>query len=163
MYSGKNPLNMLLALLLLCSTIFAAPIATTIDSLEATTTSSKVVGGLSILLGLFVAFFGYKLFRVNVEPDSGYSNRELLLLLVPFIVGLIGGFIAYKLWRFGLSLIGALGGAALAMIILSFGTNGLITSETGRIIFVIVCAFIGGAVIQFFEKPVIIGSTALLG
>ena len=73
---------------------------------------------------------------VKVEPTSGYSDREWLILLVPSGVGILGAFIALKLWRFGLSSIGGLGGAALAITILSMGANGLINTDIGRFIFV---------------------------
>ena len=100
---------------------------------------------------------------LRVEPASGYGNRDLLLLLVPAAVGLIGALIAYRLWRFGLSLIGALGGASLANLLMNMGLRNALPSDTARIVFVIAVAIIGAIVIHFVEKPAIISCTALLG
>jgi hypothetical protein len=145
-------------------------------------TEAKVVTGLSIIGGLFLAFAGYRLFKatlflvgfiafadiaywilVRVEPQTGYANRNLMMLLVPIGAGIIGGLIAFKLFKFGLSLIGALGGATLAIIILSMKNNSLIETDTGRILFVLGMALIGGILIHFVERPAIIVSTSLLG
>lgn len=100
---------------------------------------------------------------IRVEPESGYANRDLLLLLVPAALGLLGAFIAYRLWRFGLFLIGALGGASLANLLMNMGLRNVLPTDTARIVFVIIMAILGGFLIHFIEKPAIICSTALLG
>ena len=94
------------------------------------------------------------------------------MILVPIVAGIIGAIIAYKLYRVGLSIVGFLGGAALALLLLSFKTNGIIKSLTelgiidvdyGRVIFIVVLGVVGAVLINFFEFPVIVGATALLG
>ena len=162
------------------------PVASQANQLESIakngSTEGKVVAVIAILVGAFVAFTGYKLFKAalfisgfilfaditliimtRVEPSGGYANRDLLLLLVPAGVGLIGGFIAYRLWRLGLTLIGALGGATCGAILLNLGVRNAIQSDTSRLVFIIAFAILGAIIIHFIEKPVIIGSTALVG
>lgn len=145
-------------------------------------TEGKIIAVLSMLVGLFVAVAGYRLFKaalfiagfimfsditfaimVRVEPTSGYANRELLLFLVPCAVGVLGGFLAYRLWIFGLSIIGALGGGTVAALLLNMGVRNALSSDAGRIVFVIAFVILGAVIIHLLEKPVIIISTALLG
>jgi hypothetical protein len=67
------------------------------------------------------------------------------------------------IWRLGLAAIGALGGFGLALFILSWSSNGSISSGTGRTVFIAVLAIIGSIVIQFIEKPFLIISTSFAG
>jgi Domain of unknown function (DUF4203) len=161
----------------------AAQASSTVDTAGSYLNGQSIVAGiLLILAGIAVTFFGFRLFKpclaiagfllftmigyiilTRVEPSGGYANRDTVLLLGPLAIGLIGALLSLKLVRFGISVIGALGGAALALFILSWKSDGLISSEAGRIIFICLCAVIGSLVIHWFEKPVVIVSTSMLG
>lgn len=67
------------------------------------------------------------------------------------------------LWRLGLFAIGALLGFTLANFILGLTTNGLIQSDTGRIVFLILMSLAGGIAILFLEKPLLVIGTAFPG
>ncbi|KAJ3275409.1 hypothetical protein HDV01_000701 [Terramyces sp. JEL0728] len=140
------------------------------------------IGVIAIVGGLFLLFSGFKLFRaalylagfvffanlayylmVKFEPSGGYSNRDTWLLVVPIIAGIVGGFIAQAVWRFGLSLIGFCAGGALAILILSLKDGGLIPSEAGQIIFIVAVGIICAVVIHWIEVPAIIIGTAIIG
>jgi hypothetical protein len=97
----------------------------------------------------------------KVAPPEGYS--DVIMITIPIVTGLLGALIAYRLWRFGLSLVGFLGGSALALILLSTKTGGLIESPMGRVAFVIALGIIAGILIHFLEIPVLIGSTSIAG
>ena len=145
--------------------------------------AAKAIAGISIAIGLFIAFTGYRLFKaalaiagfvafadlayfilVRSESSGGYgANRTLILILVPILAGLLGALLAYKFYKVGLTLIGFLGGASLGVIILSLKQDGIITSDVGRVVFIVIMGVIGGVLINIFEKPMIMGATALLG
>ncbi|KAL2917735.1 hypothetical protein HK105_202608 [Polyrhizophydium stewartii] len=137
---------------------------------------------LAILLGGFMLVSGFRLFRptlfvagfaftalvgfvilTRAEPTAGYANRDTVLLLGSLAFGIAGGFLALLFWQFGVSCLGAMAGVAVALFVLSWKSNGAIESETGRAIFIAVCALIGAVVIHFVERPAIIVSTSVLG
>jgi hypothetical protein len=148
-----------------------------------TSVTSKVIGSISILLGLVIAFFGYRLLDmilgisgfivfgdlayfilVRFEPVEGYGDgRGWILLLVPITAGIIGAIVAYSIFRLGLGIVGFLGGASLAILILSFGTNGLIDNDLSRLIFILVLGIFMAIVIQFAEKFVVVFATSIAG
>jgi Domain of unknown function (DUF4203) len=145
--------------------------------------AAKTIAGLSIALGLFIAFTGYRLFKaalaiagfvafsnlayfilVRSEPSQGYGDsRLLILILVPVIAGFIGSAIAYKFYKIGLTIVGFLGGASLAILLLSLKQDGIIESDVGRIVFIVIMGIVGAILINFFEKPMIMSATAMLG
>jgi Domain of unknown function (DUF4203) len=148
-----------------------------------TSSTGKVIGAISILLGLIITFFGFQLLDpvigicgfiafsdltyfilVRSEPPSGYGDgRGLILLAVPIVVGILGALLAYSIVSLGLALVGFLGGASLAILILSFGTNGLIVSDWGRVVFIIVLGLVMAIAIQFAVRPIVIIATATTG
>jgi hypothetical protein len=143
------------------------------------TTSSSVIGAIAIIFGLFLLFAGMRLFKLALFAGGFilFSNlaywimarvsteglSDTLMIAIPLVAGVIGGFIAYRLWKFGLSILGFLGGCALAMLLLSMKSGGLIDSQMGRIIFVLAFGIVGGIAIHFFEVPALIGSTSIAG
>lgn len=178
-FNQKNMISLLLA------SVMASPIAS-LDHIETITSSGsvegKIIAAVAIVGGLALCFLGYRLFRftlfiagyilfsnltflalARLEPSNGYPARELVYLLAPIGLGILGGFLAYKLYRIGLSIIGFLGGAALAITILSFKDNGIIDSDTGRLLIIVAVGIVGAIVIQFIQKPVIVISTAIAG
>ncbi|KAI8920583.1 hypothetical protein BC831DRAFT_478441 [Entophlyctis helioformis] len=146
------------------------------------TPQAAALAVLALLAGLFVLFAGHRLFRptlflggfvfagalgyivlARAEPATGYASRDSVLLLGSLAFALVGGLLAIFLWRLGLALIGAMGGVALAVFVLSCKTGGTIESETGRAVFLCVCAVAGSIAILVAEKPAIIVTTAVLG
>ena len=170
-----HPISHILVILsTLCRQAIAAPIDGAVPAMTFTT---AVQGVFSIILGTFLSFFGTKLFKYALF-FAGYLvfsmityfilitfrvNNNLVLILVPFVVGTIGGLIAWKLWKFGVSVIGFLGGAFLAVLILGLKTGGVIESVIGKLIFVVVFGIVGAIVIQLFERPALIVSTSFAG
>jgi hypothetical protein len=179
-------LDFLLIVIAMLSSALAAPvdeingIARNADVNAPLTTGAGVVGALAILIGLFLVLAGVRLFKlalfaggfllfsnltalvlVKLAPAEGFS--DMVLLLVPIGVGILGGLIAYKVWRFGVSLIGGLGGAFVALLILGSTNGGLFQSELTRYIFIAIFAAIGAFAIHWFEKPVLVLSTSLVG
>ena len=157
--------------------VLAAPIDGATSSIS---TSSAVFGVGAIVLGLFLVFAGIRMFKIAlfaagfvvfsnlaafvlvlVAPDEGFS--ELVMILVPILFGIVGGLISYKLWQFGLSLVGFLGGAFVALFILGVKSGGLIQSGVGTVLFVVGMGIVGAILIQIFEKPALIVSTSLAG
>lgn len=143
---------------------------------------SVVSGIILIIVGLMLLFAGYRLLRptlfiagmaiftvlgyillTRLEPAGGYQNHETVLLLGSLAIGLIGGFLAFFLFSVGLSLLGALGGGSLAMFLLSWRSQGLITSETGRAIFIAVFAVLGAIAMHFLQKPAVIVASSFGG
>lgn len=148
-----------------------------------TSITARIIGAISILLGLIIAFFGYQLLDmilgiagfvvfgdlayfilVRSEPSSGYGEwRTLILLIVPVVVGILGAILAYSIFRIGLALVGFLGGASLAIWILSFQSGGVIANDWGRLILIIAIGLFMAIAIQFAQRPMIVLSTALAG
>ena len=155
----------------------------TIDASSNTYTAQIIIPAiLCISCGLFFLFFGYKLLKptlflvgfyiftilgyailVKAEPSAGYVHRDSVLLFGSLAIGLIGAFLSLFIFRLGLFILGALAGLTLALFILSFNTNGLISSPLGKDLFMAAMALLGGIVIHFFEKPLIILCTSLSG
>ncbi|KAJ3258279.1 hypothetical protein HK103_003760 [Boothiomyces macroporosus] len=177
-----SPLFMIFCMIM---QVLGAPV---LDILKRDTTTSSYTGqdifiaAIAIVGGLFLLFSGYRLFRaalylagfvffanlalylmLKFEPSSGYSHRDILLLIVPIVAGILGGFLAQAIWRIGLSLIGFLAGGALAMLLLSLKDGGLISSQGGQLAFILVVGIICAVAIHWFEIPAIIGGTSLIG
>ncbi|KAJ3122684.1 hypothetical protein HK098_002555 [Nowakowskiella sp. JEL0407] len=144
------------------------------------TISSGIAGGIYALVGLLFVFFGYKLFRfvlfaigfyigsalsyivlLNVQPAGGFS--EWVYFAVSIGVGILFGFLFICFYKLGIAGLGAFGGFTLAVWILSFKAGGVIQSEVGRIIFIIILVIVGLVVALFVEKPAIIVTTSIVG
>ncbi|KAI9014645.1 hypothetical protein BC832DRAFT_161719 [Gaertneriomyces semiglobifer] len=164
---------------------------TTLDGvIEGAATSAKaaitahtgVLGAITIIAGLILLFLGHRLFYptlflggfylfgsigyailVNVEPAGGYgSNRDTILLVGSLAIGLVGGIISVCLVKFGLACIGAAGGVALGLFILSLKDGGLF-GGIAKTIFLIVMGIVGAIVILWLVKPAVIVTTSVLG
>ncbi|KAJ3186480.1 hypothetical protein HDU85_007299 [Gaertneriomyces sp. JEL0708] len=148
----------------------------------AITAHTGILGVITIIAGLILLFMGHRLFYptlflggfylfgsigyailVNVEPAGGYgSNRDTILLVASLAFGIVGGIISVCLVKFGLACIGAAGGVALGLFILSFKDGGLF-GGIGKTIFLIVMGIIGAIAILWLVKPVVIVGTSILG
>jgi hypothetical protein len=176
-------LDNLILFLFICISVYGAPVTTEVITAAAPgelTAYATFIGILAIVAGLFLAFSGYRLFRTalfvagflvfsNISSivvqrlDTAQTVTGTTLLLICFGAGVIGGFVAQGLWRFGLSLIGAVGGGAIAASLLTLKSGFLIEADGNRLLFILACAIIGAVMIHFFEKPMLIGSTAVAG
>ncbi|KAJ3102798.1 hypothetical protein HDU96_009515 [Phlyctochytrium bullatum] len=125
-----------------------------------------VLGVLAIVGGLIIGVAGFRLYKptiviagailgsiigytilVQVEPEKGYPNRELLLLLGSIAAGALCG----------------LGGFFLAIFILGLKSGGLIQSGLGRGLFIAALVIVGMIIAVKLEKPVVIVSTSFGG
>jgi hypothetical protein len=170
--------DILLYLVLFFSTAFAQET----DALPYTfeyTPSVIVSGILTILIGLLMLFFGYRMlkfmlffagfyvfaiigFTVLTKTNAGGGNPNVLLW-GSLAIGIVGGILALLIYRFGIALLGALGGMTIAIWIQSLKAGGVLTDQTQITIFILVFALIGAIVIQFAEKPIIIIASSFTG
>jgi hypothetical protein len=142
-------------------------------------------GIIAILLGTLFLFFGVKIFKlaVGLAGFGAFSAGAYILvgqvygsLGVPqdgksdvvrygasLLAGVLGGFVSIWLWKVALVSLGVLGGLGLGIWALSWRSNGLISNPTHRTVFLSVLAAAGGLASIFFETPLIIASTAVVG
>ncbi|KAF9431635.1 hypothetical protein BGZ76_011905 [Entomortierella beljakovae] len=168
------------------STVFAAPGDTDGVTIKAPggsiTASGTIVAIVLMAAGFVFAFFGHKFFKItlfiagfyvmstlawialkNAEPASGFENSQWVYLGVTGAAGILGGALFLCFWRLGFAAIGAIAGFYLAIFILSWQTNGVISNGTGRTIFIIACVIIGVVLTFFVERHVVIIGTAIVG
>jgi len=141
-----------------------------------------VLGAFLILAGFTFLFFGHRLFKptlflagfyffgclgylfmINIEPAGGLNNRETVLLVASIVFGIVGGLLAICFWKLAVALLGALMGFALAMFVLSWKSGGVISSGLPRAGFICALSLVGSVIILFFQKPIIIVSTSIIG
>jgi hypothetical protein len=91
------------------------------------------------------------------------DSRQLIMTIIVLVAGLLGGAMVACLWRLGLFAIGMLLGFTIGIFFLGFVSNGTIQSETGRVIFLAILSIVGGIAIFFFEKVLLVLSTAFSG
>ncbi|KAG0366101.1 hypothetical protein BC939DRAFT_440297 [Gamsiella multidivaricata] len=147
------------------------------------TISGTIVAIVLMVAGFLFAFFGHKFFKItlflsgfyvcstlawialkNFEPSSGYgTNSQWIYLGVSAAAGLLGGGLFLCFWRLGFAALGAIAGFYLAIFILSWASNGVISSGVGRTIFIIAFVIIGIVLTFFVERHVVILGTALVG
>jgi len=154
--------------------------STTSAIIQEVTPEGAILGVLLIIGGLILTFFGYRLMDlvlfltgfyvgglvsyiilINESPAGGYANWVIIVVVV--LVGLVVGLLTLCLWRLGVVLLGGLLGLCLGLWILTWQPGGLISSETGQIIFLTVLALVCGVLTLVFMKPVLIIGTAIVG
>ncbi|KAF8945524.1 hypothetical protein BGZ47_002469 [Haplosporangium gracile] len=173
------------------STVLAGPEEVTVPnvggepgSITKITVSGTVVAIVLIAAGFIFAFFGHRFFKItlflagfyvfstlawialsNARPGAdGYgANTQWVYLGVTAVAGLLGGGLFLCFWRLGFAAIGAIAGFYLAMFILSWSSNGVISNGTGRTIFIIAFVIVGIVLTFFVERHVIILGTAIVG
>ncbi|KAI8834663.1 hypothetical protein BC829DRAFT_422214 [Chytridium lagenaria] len=175
---------------LLATTAFTAPVPQSNIPEKASnelnnvklTLGGGLTGALSILVGGFILFFGFKLYKptifvvgsiigsmlgynilIRVEPSNGYPSRELVLLLGSIAIGILFGFLLLCLRRLCIFALGAVGGFFLAIFILGLRPGSLIESGWGRWIFIAVFVIIGIVAALKLEKPLVIFVTSFAG
>jgi hypothetical protein len=147
-------------------------------------TPQSIIGALICIgVGIVLGFFGYRFFRptlflvgfavaamltyigcINIKPlESGNSTLETIYIVVTVAIGFIAGILCIVFWRFGIMLIGALGGFIAAVFILAWAPNGLIGDTTSRVLFIVILTVVFALVVFKLERPVIIIATSLAG
>ncbi|KAI8970306.1 hypothetical protein BDF20DRAFT_117324 [Mycotypha africana] len=98
----------------------------------------------------------------NAKADYG-SNTDTILLVVSIVVGLLTGGLLCCCFFLAVYLLGALLGYMVALWFLSWNTNGVIQSNWGRAILIVVCCVVGAILMAFLERPMFVIATAFIG
>lgn len=144
------------------------------------TAHAAIIGVITIIVGLFLCFLGFRLFKimlflitwtligvliyvvmVNAQPAEGYKNQSTTLLLVPLACGFVAACLVLICLPLAISLVGALAGLVLALYIIQWTKDGM--SETARIVLMVVLPILGALLAQFFTKIMSIVFTAFIG
>jgi hypothetical protein len=124
----------------------------------------------SIIVGIIVCFWGYRIFKVVLgiagfiagavlfyHFGAQYSANMIVLAILAIFGGMIGAALAVAFYYIGLFLLGALAGWQLGFLLATAVNIEFI------IIIPIIAAVIAGILACFVQKPIIIISTALIG
>lgn len=141
-----------------------------------------LIGIVCILTGLYFMAFGFRCFRAtlaltgfvifacmtwigltNNEPYPGYPNQAIVYICVCVGLGILGSIIFMFFYCITLYFVGALGGFYLAIFILSWKDNLVITNNVARICFIIGVAIIAGVSVFLLERYIIIFATSFIG
>lgn len=137
-----------------------------------------------VLIGLAYCFFGFSLFKPTLfvagfflgasltmmalvradafgHSDLSRTSLTLIYYSISAAVGLIAGCIFLCCWQCGIYVIGMFGGYILAKLIISAIPTELSTAV--RVIIIVVFVILGGLLLHFFEKPIVIGATSFSG
>ncbi|OZJ05599.1 hypothetical protein BZG36_01484 [Bifiguratus adelaidae] len=185
MQNVRKPVAFLACLLSLClSFVDAAPVEIVKRAIDPSngpfniTAQGAVIGVIAIISGIFLCFFGSRFIHITMFlvgfwifanvvyiaiENSSHNISNTITLVVAIIVGLIGGAVLACCWHLAVSLLGALFGYALALWILSWKSGGVITTQTGRTIFIVVLVVVFFLVTFFFERWMVILATAFIG
>jgi len=141
------------------------------------TVQAGIAGGILILAGFILCFFGYRVFHVTmfligfyffgnltyIGMANGGITNSTLLLAVAIGVGIVGGLLLVCCSKLGVAVLGALALYALGLWILGWKSGGVITSSTGRIILLVALAVIGFILGLFREREMVIVGSAIVG
>lgn len=114
------------------------------------------------IVGFYVGSNVAYIILLNVKEDYG-SNTETILLVVSVVVGILAGLILSCCFFLAVYLVGALLGYFTALWLLSWVTNGLIQTNWGRAILIIVFVIVGIILMAFFERFLMVVATAFIG
>ncbi|KAI8614780.1 hypothetical protein BC830DRAFT_1169118 [Chytriomyces sp. MP71] len=174
----------------LSNTTIVTTANSTINTIEDTVTgklpltvTTGVIGGISMLVGLGLVFAGNRVFKpllfltgfgtlalvdyyvlgsINAGRDANSQIADWVFIVSAILSGLLGGFLFVFLWKVGLFFLGAGLGFCLAALI-AFALQNVWHNSTAKYIFLGVLALIGGIAILFFEVPVLVLSTSVIG
>ncbi|KAI8070585.1 uncharacterized protein B0P05DRAFT_442460, partial [Gilbertella persicaria] len=140
------------------------------------------VGTLCVIVGLYFAIFGYRFFRptlgligfvffatmtwiglVNNEPAGGYPLGDVIYICVSAGLGILGAIILIFLYPLGVYCLACLGGFYVAVYILSWKEDLVITIVMARVCFIIGLSLLGPILLYFVETYMVIFSTSLMG
>ncbi len=132
--------------------------------------SQRAFAIFSIIVGVIVCFWGYRLFKAVLgiagfiagavlfyHFGAQYTANMVVLVILAIFGGLIGASLSIAFYYVGLFLLGALAGWQLGFLI------AMAINIEFVIIIPIIAAILAGFLACFFQKPVIIIATALIG
>jgi len=132
--------------------------------------SQRAFAIFSIIGGAIICFWGYRLFKVVLglagfiagaalfyHFGAQYTAKMIVLVILAIFGGLIGASLSMAFYYVGLFLLGALAGWQLGFLIATAVNIEFV------IIIPIIAAVIAGILACFFQKPIIIVATALIG
>ncbi|PVV05471.1 hypothetical protein BB560_000003 [Smittium megazygosporum] len=146
--------------------------------------ASGIVAGIILIgIGLVISFLGTKVVKALVfctgvllgwmvtmivlykirAPTDTENTRILIYVIGSVVVGIIFGVLAIIFFKVGVFFVGAASGLALGAFILTWSGEGIFHQEWLRIVFLVIFAVIGGVLIVFLEKPIIIIGSSILG
>lgn len=157
--------------------------STTVAAAGYSITAPAIIFALiSIGLGTFLLFWGFKLYRPTVfligfvfgaavgymilkrvQPEAGYPQGEWVLLFGSLAVGLLVGSLLLCIKQLAVTLIGAAAGLFLALWLLGLRNGGLIRSDWGRLVLIAVCIILGIIAAIKLEREVVIIGTSITG
>ncbi|CAO3583525.1 unnamed protein product [Absidia cylindrospora] len=114
------------------------------------------------IVGFYVGSNVAYIILINAKDDYG-SNTATILLVVSVIVGILAGLLLSCCFFLAVYLVGALLGFFAALWLLSWVTNGVIQSNWGRAILIIVFVIVGIVLMAFFERILMVIATAFIG
>ncbi|KAG0292688.1 hypothetical protein BGZ96_003806 [Linnemannia gamsii] len=146
-------------------------------------TWERMVAGFILLsIGLFLTFRGYRFYRftlfltgfitgcvivfsilLNVEPQQGWENRQIIYVFSCIAGGLLVGAICFVLNRFTVWIVGGLAGLATALYMLAWRSGGLIHSSGGRIGLLVGASVVGLLLGLLLGHRILIPATAIIG
>ncbi|ORZ13157.1 hypothetical protein BCR42DRAFT_355462 [Absidia repens] len=114
------------------------------------------------IVGFYVGSNVAYIILINAKDDYG-SNTATILLVVSVVVGILAGLLLSCCFFLAVYLVGALLGFFAALWLLSWVTNGVIQSNWGRAILIIVFVIVGIVLMAFFERILMVIATAFIG
>lgn len=143
-----------------------------------------IFSALAILTGFLFCFYGKRLFKFSLflaglyffgvttylaltnaqdKIDLG-ENRSTLILIISGVAGVCGALLAVCIYRFGIYLIGAVGGFFFSLWLLSImGSHGQALEGTWRVVFIIGIVIVGIIAMFKAEKHFIVIATSMAG
>ncbi|KAJ1948388.1 hypothetical protein FBU59_001620 [Linderina macrospora] len=112
-----------------------------------------------MLAGGLVLFIEYNAHAPKI-PETAL---QIGYVVSGIAIGIIGGVLGFYCTEFGHLTTGILGGFALGTWMLAFRDRGLIQSETGRIVFLIVCMVCSALGVCHFDVPGTVASSSVFG
>jgi MFS family permease len=132
--------------------------------------SYKTFAIFSIVAGVIVCFWGYRLFKavlglagfvvgaaIFYNFGAHYTGNMIVLVIVAIFGGLVGASLSLAFYYVGLFLLGALAGWQLGFLI------AVAVNIEFVVIIPIIAALIAGILACFFQRPVVTVATAVIG
>ncbi|RLN93049.1 hypothetical protein BBJ28_00005474 [Nothophytophthora sp. Chile5] len=160
----------------------SATLETIFDSSDGLDINGVVLAVGALLVGALLAGAGYRLWQTTVYALGFLGGGVVIAVIfervfqdetwvltaswIAFVVGgVICGYLCVYLYWVGLAMAGAVGGAALAILVnTSFGYK-FAPSHPGTVLIVLVVVFavIGGGLTLWLQKPALVAATSLVG
>ncbi|KAJ8656807.1 hypothetical protein O0I10_007404 [Lichtheimia ornata] len=119
--------------------------------------TSGVIGFLAIGLFTWIAL-------ANQRPSGGYnSNDAITMLVVPAGLGALGGLVCFFIQAIRVYVIGAIGGLVLALYILSWREDLVITQPVGRACFIALLPLLTTAITWTLDQYAVLFFVSMTG